>query len=379
MIMMRVYHHQFLNRVCVCSTKERIERKNWRQETGWPKKGHESLEHRLLEIKMQVTDYLRYNSKTITRKSLREFVASNAPKEVVVEQTLLEEWSDILKRVKGNVSPKTYSSYNNSYGTMKEFLCRLKKTDIVAVDFDTKFYQEYRSFLNEKYSSRNSVAKRLRHFKMIVNKGLPVPLDHKEITYKETAGLKIRLTEEELRDLINLKLETDRLRRIRDLFVIQCHTGVRVSDLFRLDKNIRGNFFELEQMKTGKPLRIPILPVVRYILERYDYNLPKLSHQKYNDGIKDVYKILNEKATIQVRDQEGFKDVPVSKLISSHDAVRSFITISAERGVPVPSIAKITGKTVAVLLRNYLVDSQKVAETAILEKWSDQSPILFKL
>lgn len=180
----------------------------------------------------------------------------------------------------------------------------------------------------------------------------------------------LALSRGELQGLINLDLKTDRLRRVRDLFIVQCHTGVRVSDLFRLDKNIRGNFFELEQTKTGKPVRIPVLPVVRDILERYDYNLPKLSHQKYNDGIKDVYKILNEKATIQVRDQEGFKDVPVSKLISSHDAVRSFITISAERGVPVPSIARITGKTVAVLLKNYLVDSQKVAETEIIEKWS---------
>lgn len=67
----------------------------------------------------------------------------------------------------------------------------------------------------------------------------------------------------------------------------------------------------------------------------------------------------------------GFKDVPVSKLISSHDAVRTFITISAEKGIPVPSIARITGKTVAVLLRNYLVDSQKVAETQLLERWSE--------
>jgi hypothetical protein len=65
-----------------------------------------------------------------------------------------------------------------------------------------------------------------------------------------------------------------------------------VSDLFRLNKNIRGDFFEFKQTKTDKSVRIPILPIVREILIRYDYKLPKMSHQKYNEGIKKVYKEL---------------------------------------------------------------------------------------
>jgi hypothetical protein len=77
-----------------------------------------------------------------------------------------------------------------------------------------------------------------------------------------------------------------------------------------------------------------------------------------------------EKATMQIRDEDGFKDIPVWHLVSSHDAVRTFITISAERGIPIPSIANLTDKTVPVLLKNYHVDSQKVAEREMLEKWS---------
>ena len=87
-----------------------------------------------------------------------------------------------------------------------------------------------------------------------------------------------------------------------------------------------------------------------------------MSHQKYNEGIKKVFKELNEKATMKIRDDDGFKDVPVWRLASSHDAVRTFITLSAERGMPIPSIANLTGKTVPVLLKNYYVRSQRIAE-----------------
>lgn len=116
-IMMKVYHHQFHNRVCVCSTKERIERKYWVQkkgengkyQSGWPKKGHHSLERRLMEIKIQVTDFLRTNSRTLTRDALRKHLADSSPKEVVAKGpvSLLDEWKAYLRRIKPGLAPRT--------------------------------------------------------------------------------------------------------------------------------------------------------------------------------------------------------------------------------------------------------------------------------
>lgn len=381
LIMMKVYHHQFLYGVFICSTKERIAERDWTQPkkqegqkllSGRPKKGHESLQRRLLQIEQQVRDFIRDNSDSLTKDSLKNHLKGFAPKELPSEKskTLLEEWQEYLETAKGNVSQRTYWSYKNSYEAMEAFLKKVRLLHLLPADLDIKIYDLYTAFLKEKFSP-NTVSKRTKHLKMLVNsRNLTIGMDSNKIKFKETAGLKISLSEPELRKLINLDLETERLRRIRDMFVVQCHTGVRVSDLFRLDKNIKGNFFEFDQRKTGKPVRIPILPVVKEILERYDYKLPHLSEQKYNDGIKEVYKVLNPKATVQLRENTTFKNVLVGDLISSHDAVRTFITISAEKGIPVPSIAKITGKTLAVLLRNYLVDSQKVAEREVLEKWT---------
>jgi hypothetical protein len=197
-IMMKVYHNQFLNRVCVCSTRERIERRHWVQKKGkagklesrWPKRGQDSLERRLMEIKMQVTD-LRSNSRNLSRESLRRHLS--APKDVAIEKpkTLLEESKGYLDRVKSGLTGRTYRSYKNSYETMESFLKGINQPNILPLDFNLEKYQLYHNTLNERYASSNTVAKRLRHFKMVVNQGVRLGMDGNQIKYRETAGVNL--------------------------------------------------------------------------------------------------------------------------------------------------------------------------------------------
>ena len=47
----------------------------------------------------------------------------------------------------------------------------------------------------------------------------------------------------------------------------------------------------LEQSKTGSRVFIPLYPIVRNILEKYDFNLPKvISNKKFNTYLKEVAK-----------------------------------------------------------------------------------------
>lgn len=47
---------------------------------------------------------------------------------------------------------------------------------------------------------------------------------------------------------------------------IGCYTDLRYSDFSRLTTdNIKGNYIEIKQQKTGKPVAIPVHPVVRQI------------------------------------------------------------------------------------------------------------------
>src|SRR5690606_15694668 len=119
-------------------------------------------------------------------------------------KTLLQEWKEYLEIAQGNVATNTYSNYYNSYEVMAEFLKKKNLSGIVPAQFDLKLFKRYVAYLKQKYSSANSVSKRLKHFKMMLNHGVEIGMNPNEIKFKESAGLKISLTEEELVKLIEI-------------------------------------------------------------------------------------------------------------------------------------------------------------------------------
>ena len=106
------------------------------------------------------------------------------------------------------------------------------------------------------------------------------------------------LTIDELKDIQNLNLEhSHRLQKARDLLVIGCFLGQRISDLKRLEySDIETNEdgkkrIHIVQKKTGKKVIIPIPPPVQIILDDWGYFPNQVSEQKFNDYIKEVCKL----------------------------------------------------------------------------------------
>lgn len=101
------------------------------------------------------------------------------------------------------------------------------------------------------------------------------------------------LTEEELNAVSAAPMPTVSLSHVRDLFVLQCLTGLSYSDLMDFDFSqvkTRGEqkVFNGKRNKTGVPFTFALLPAAREIIERYNGVLPKLSNQQYNMRLKLV-------------------------------------------------------------------------------------------
>lgn len=123
----------------------------------------------------------------------------------------------------------------------------------------------------------------------------------------------------------------------RDIFVFQCVIGCRVSDLQRLRKtSIVNGAVEYIPRKTkeGNPVtvRVPLNSVAKEIVERYkDFPgnklLPFISDQKYNNAIKEVFKIAGVDRMVTVRNSISGEDEqrPICDVASSHMARRCFI------------------------------------------------------
>lgn len=168
------------------------------------------------------------------------------------------------------------------------------------------------------------------------------------------------LTEEELWKLREASLPTESLRRVRDLFVIQCYTGMAYADLMAFDfGNVKkhGETFVLtnERAKTGVDFTVVILPEVMDILKRYNYQLPHLANQQYNMRLKIV------------ADAAG-----IDKPIASHWGRRTCGMLLLNRGLSMEIVAKVLGhksiKTTEAAYAKILDKSVEVAFAKMLDR-----------
>lgn len=376
------YSH--LDSKVLIATGKKLHKKYWNDDKGKAKthenastfnKFFNSFENRILKI---ATELEEKDILPIAKRVKDEFEkdkVKNLPEADLV-RSIAYLWNEQLETRKASIASRTYQSESNSLAALKAFLSTIKKDGITPESFTLKDLHKWQSHLSES-NAPNTVAKRLKHFKSFlrycIKLGGSVGFNLDDLTYKEKPGLKISLTESELTALQNFKL-TGRKAEIRDLFVLQCNTGLRISDLKRVDQNLHANKIKITAQKTGTLIEIPISPNIRQILERYNYTLPQVPDQKINEGIKLILADACPESKIQIREGRTFKTIFKHEVITSHDSIRTFITLSSERGMSVPSIAQITGKTVAVLLKHYLNNSQVIADKEFEKAWGS-SPL----
>ena len=118
--------------------------------------------------------------------------------------------------------------------------------------------------------------------------------------------------------------------------------------------------------KTDEEVIIPLHPVAKSILEKYNGTPRLISNQKFNEYIKDVCEIVGLNETITLTRTCGGKKMritkPKFKFVSSHTARRSFATNAYKAGVPTLAIMAITGhRTEKVFLKYVKVTKEEHA------------------
>lgn len=140
------------------------------------------------------------------------------------------------------------------------------------------------------------------------------------------------LTDEEINAIRELELKVcSHLCMIRDLFVVQIFTGMAYADLMAFDINdyrlVDGKWMHNEErVKSGVAYVAHLLPPVVEVLERYGMQLPKISNQKYNKGLKEVAELAGVKTNLH-----------------SHLGRHSFATFMLNNGVELHNLQRMMG------------------------------------
>jgi len=239
-----------------------------------------------------------------------------------------------------------------------------KSSKIDLANIDDNFFQELITFWQTDYDLRNSTIKKYA----LVLRWFFNWCQSKSILTGQYKSVKIDLKGAENHKIIYLDLaeigkiyrveipqEKQYLERTRDIFIFQCLTGLRFSDLHNLKaSDYQNGVIKVNAIKTGENIEIDLNDTTAAIWQKYSEHqaatgkaLPVPVNQVYNKFLKELAKLaeLNEKITLVHYQGSERKEKTYFKwqLICSHTARRSFITNGLAVGIGAEVLKSWTG------------------------------------
>ena len=192
-------------------------------------------------------------------------------------------------------------------------------------------------------------------------------IQHDKLDKNPCNGLKVKrgsaengrwLSLEELSRIENIENIPSSLKIIRDLFLIQCYTGMAYTDLmdFSPEKltEIDGvTVLSGKRKKSGESYVTVIYPTLKNLNDKYNYKIPKRTNQSYNRALKILSMACN-----------------IDKPLATHWARRTCGMLMLNKGYSIEVVAKVLGhsdiKTTqqcyAKILDRTVIDSFKKIE-----------------
>ncbi|MBK9284363.1 MAG: site-specific integrase [Sphingobacteriaceae bacterium] len=336
------------------SAKRFIEPSAWAANAGKVRQGSgdsKSVNHYLDMLKKQTYDYqteLIQAGLLVTAENMRnKLLGTELGKFSLID--IFQDHNDKMKALIGNkFAEGTHERYKTSLSHTVEFLkWKFKVSDIDIRRIDHAFITEYEFYLRSvKKCCNNTAFKYIKNFGKIIRICLKNQWIDKD-PFSNYDGKaedvdRVHLTTEELESVTNKVFQSQRLNRMRDLFVFSCFTGLAYSDIKKLNKTevVKGidgiNWIIKNRQKTETTSRIPILPIAQEILDRYANDpqckntgklLPVMSNQTMNDYVKEIGALCG-----------------IDKELTYHVARHTFATtVTLTNDVPMESLQKMLG------------------------------------
>lgn len=234
------------------------------------------------------------------------------------------------KRKVGLITQAIYVKYRCTIRYCKEAM----QTDKMLSDLTTSDMEGIYTYMLGRMANNSAICYMRKLKTMLIYAIREGYISTNPITFKfhKDKVKKEPLTLEEVRRIRTKELGSKSLEKIRDLFVLQCYSGLAFRDMSSLsEKDIKidkdgKEWIVKERIKTGVPAFIPILPVVKEILVKYNYHLPTLTNQKYNSYLKEIQEVCG-----------------IKKTLHSHLARHTCGTLLLNAGVDMLTVSKVLG------------------------------------
>jgi integrase len=264
------------------------------------------------------------------------------------------------------VTEGTMQEYKTVFKALQDFQNKEGK-ELSLLDFNKDFYIQFENYLCQKENPSNTergllndtIYKYISTLRVFLkwchgngNNVHPYTFEKHQSAFKKKAYNEIVvLTMEEVKKLEELDLTShSSYERVRDLFLFLIYSGQRFSDVMRFTKSdFQDNKWTFISVKTKKKTVVPFNGYIAHglrILEKYNFELPEISNQKFNEYLKEIGALAKIKTPVRIIRFRGKEEViiekPKYKFMSSHMGRRSAVTILLSKGIPIPLIQKLT-------------------------------------
>ena len=265
--------------------------------------------------------------------------------------------------------------YNHRHALCRlEEYCKSKKIKLVWDIFTKDFQNSFSNWMQEKQYSANTISAQFSIIKIWLKaaqeEGIEISSAYKSYPTKKYEVFNIYLTEDEIEKIYAINFNDPQISRqigngsqieqARDLFVVACYTGLRFSDLKRLnDANISKDRISIKTQKTGETVIIPMFPRVKDIYKKYGNKFPSEIDKSHSiTHIRTCGKLAGIDNEIKFNKTQGGKVIQMTKrkyeLITNHTARRSFASNMTKKGMNRSDIMSMTGHKSESTFKNYI-------------------------
>jgi integrase len=294
---------------------------------------------------------------------------------------LVEEHNgSIKKRIGIDYTESTHEKYSAMEVRLKQYVKEhLGKTDLPLKQLDRKFISNFFIYLKEvHHNQHNSAVKTTKNLKRVLSYAVEQgyieqnPFTGYKCGYKETS--RTVLTMEELQRIEKKTFSMFRLELAKDLFLLQCYTGLSYVDLAALKGRsvVKGTddiyWLEITRRKTGSVTQIPLFPVALRIISKYSKPdvfisdnplLPAYCIQKTNAYLKEIADICG-----------------INKTLTTHAGRRTFAsTVMLNNGVRIEAVSRMLAHSSIRITQQYAkVYNQHLLDQTKQVEWLWEKP-----
>lgn len=285
------------------------------------------------------------------------------------------------KRLARLHSENRYSCYRNTRAMLHKLSLYRNGKRLPADQVTPEFVAGFRDFLlRQMGNSHNTVVENIKILSYLLDEAGIRPNPCSTVPLSREPTRREYLLEDELKRIMDLKIKAGSALDIsRDIFFVECRTGLRISDLLQLRwQAYDGSFIRLQMQKTKRPVEVPVTRSVRRVLEKYRdlfssgsaYIFPVLSvihprRQDFSQARALVY--ATGRINIEIKRLASLAGIP--KQLSTHMARHTFATMLISKGASIYDVKELLGHQDIKVTQVYahLLDSRKQQLVEMLE------------